>query len=202
MTLSGLPFILASKSAARIAMLRAAGLDIDILPAAIDERALERGWEADDLAPEAVALGLAREKALAVSRGQPGRIVIGADQTMALGRERFSKVATMAQARGKLLRLRGRRHALHSAFAVARDGGVLASGVASAHLAMRDFSDAFLDAYLERAGEAILSSVGCYHLEGLGVTLFDAIDGDYFTILGLPLLALLADLRRNGLVEG
>jgi septum formation protein len=199
--LSDSKFILASKSAVRGDMLRAAGLDLDILPASIDERGFERLWQADDLQPDAVALALAREKALAVSRSHAGRIVIGADQTMALGSRRFSKAATMAQAREKLGLLRGKRHELHSAFAVAQDGIVLAAGVSSAHLTMRTFSDVFLDGYLERAGEAILDSVGCYQLEGLGVTLFEAMEGDYFTILGLPLLPLLAALRQNGLVE-
>lgn len=202
MILSASRFILASKSTARAGMLRAAGMDIDVSPANIDERGLERQWEAANLGPDAVASALAREKALAVSRAHAGRVVIGSDQTMALGRQRFSKAATMAQAREKLLLLRGRRHELHSAFAVARDGDVLAAGVAAAYLTMRDFSDAFLDAYLDRAGEGVLASVGCYQLEGLGVTLFEAIEGDYFTILGLPLLPLLAALRVKGLVDG
>lgn len=192
-------FVLASKSAIRGELLRAAGLVIETIPAAIDERGFERRWQADNLAPDRVAEALAREKALAVSRTEPGAVVIGADQTMALGERRFSKVATLAEARDKLLVLRGRRHELHSAYAVAKDGEILASGVASARLTMRDFSDAFLDDYLARAGEAILGSVGCYQLEGLGVTLFEAIEGDYFTILGLPLLPLLAALREHGL---
>lgn len=192
-------FILASKSAIRGEMLRAAGLAIETIPASIDERGFERRWQADNLAPDRVAEALAREKALAVSRDAPGAAVIGADQTMALGEQRISKVATLAQARDKLLALRGRRHELHSAYALARDGEIIASGVASARLTMRDFSDAFLDDYLARAGEAILGSVGCYQLEGLGVTLFEAIEGDYFTILGLPLLPLLAALREHGL---
>jgi septum formation protein len=183
-------------------MLRAAGLAVDIMPTSIDERGFERQWEAQRLGPDAVAEALAREKALAISRLEPGRVVIGADQTMALGAQRFSKVATMQEAREKLLLLRGRRHALHSGFAVARDGAVLASGTASARLAMRPFSDSFLDAYLIDAGEAILASVGCYQLESLGVTLFETIEGDYFTILGLPLLPLLAALRREGLMAG
>lgn len=191
--------MLASKSAIRGELLRAAGLVIETIPAAIDERGFERRWQADNLAPDRVAEALAREKALAVSRTEPGAVVIGADQTMALGERRFSKVATLAEARDKLLVLRGRRHELHSAYAVAKDGEILASGVASARLTMRDFSDAFLDDYLARAGEAILGSVGCYQLEGLGVTLFEAIEGDYFTILGLPLLPLLAALREHGL---
>lgn len=193
-------FVLASKSAIRGEMLRAAGLAIETIPAAIDERDLERQWQADNLAPDRVAEALAREKALAVSRAEPGAVVVGADQTMALGDQRFSKVATLGEARDKLLALRGRRHELHSAFALARNGAVLASGVASAHLTMRAFSEAFLDDYLDRAGEAILASVGCYQLEGLGVTLFEAIEGDYFTILGLPLLPLLAALRGLGFV--
>jgi septum formation protein len=195
-----IPFILASKSAIRAGMLRAAGLTISTLPAAIDERALEQQWASQGLSPAAAAQALAREKALVVSERHPGAVVIGADQTMALGNQRFSKVPTMAEARAKLATLRGRRHELHSGFAVARDGAVLDSGVASAQLAMRDFSDAFLDDYLSKAGEGILASVGCYQLEGLGVTLFEAIDGDYFTILGLPLLALLKALRKQGLL--
>ncbi|GLS17246.1 Maf-like protein [Labrys miyagiensis] len=192
--------ILASKSAIRGDMLRAAGLAVTTHPAAIDERGLERQWESQGLSPSAVAEALAREKALAVSRQHPGAVVIGADQTMALGARRFTKVATLAAARAKLAILRGKQHELHSGFALARDGAVLAGGVASAHLTMRDFSDAFLDDYLARAGEAILASVGCYQLESLGVTLFETIEGDYFTILGLPLLALLQALREQGLV--
>jgi septum formation protein len=194
------PFILASKSAVRGDMLRAAGLEISTVPASIDERGFERQWESQGLSPSQVAEALAREKALAVSRDSLGGVVIGADQTMALGERRFSKVATLAAAREKLLTLRGQRHELHSAFALARDGVVLASGVASAHLTMRTFSEAFLDDYLAKSGEAILASVGCYQLEGLGVTLFEKIDGDYFTILGLPLLALLGALRDKRLV--
>jgi septum formation protein len=196
------PFILASKSAIRADMLRAAGLAVSLLPADIDERGLERQWESRGLGPAAVAQALAREKALAVSRQHPGAVVIGADQTMAMGDRRFSKVATLGQARAKLAALRGRRHELHSGFAVARDAVVLAGGVASAQLTMRDFSDDFLDQYLARAGQGILASVGCYQLEGLGVTLFEAIEGDYFTILGLPLLALLQALREQGLLAG
>ncbi len=192
--------ILASKSAIRGDMLRAAGLAITTYPASIDERGFEHRWESQGLSPSAVAEALAREKALSVSREHPGAVVVGADQTMALGEQRFTKVATLAAARAKLITLRGKRHELHSGFALARDGAVLASGVASAYLTMRDFSDAFLDDYLAKAGEAILASVGCYQLEGLGVTLFETIEGDYFTILGLPLLALLQALREQGLV--
>lgn len=192
-------FVLASKSAIRAELLRGAGLEVEIVPANVDERGLEAAWSG--AGPDVVARNLAQEKAVAVSLSRPGCLVIGADQTLALGAERFSKAADLLEARARLLRLRGRTHALHSGFALARDGAVLRAGVASAHLTMRTFSEAFLDAYLARAGEAILTSVGCYQLEHLGVTLFEAIEGDYFTILGLPLLALLAALRQEGLIE-
>jgi len=191
--------ILASKSAVRADLLRAAGLEPTIQPAPIDERGLEAAWSAGNLSPVAVARSLAEEKAKAVSSAFPQPLVIGADQTMALGEERFTKAANLAAAREKLLRLRGRTHQLHSAYAIAREGAVVASGVASASLTMRAFDEAFLDAYLARAGASILASVGCYQLEHLGVTLFERIEGDYFTILGLPLLPLLADLRSAGL---
>ncbi len=194
------PFILASKSAIRGDMLRAAGLTITALPASLDERGFERRWESQGLGPAEVAEALAREKALAVSRENPEAVVIGADQTMALGDRRFSKAGSLGAAREKLRTLRGRQHELHSGFALARGGVVLASGVASARLSLRDFSDAFLDDYLARSGEAILASVGCYQLEGLGVTLFETIEGDYFTILGLPLLMLLKALREQRLL--
>jgi len=191
--------ILASKSAIRAELLRSAGLMPEIHAADIDERGLERGWTQQALPPPAVAQALAAEKAKAVSKLVPQALVVGADQTMALGEERFSKAPDLAAAREQLLRLRGRTHELHSGYALARDGEVLVGGVASARLTMRDFDEAFLDRYLERAGPAILASVGCYQLENLGVTLFERIEGDYFTILGLPLLPLLADLRRVGI---
>jgi septum formation protein len=200
------PFVLASKSRIRHGLLAGAGIEVEVVPARVDERALEAGWAHAALSPDAVARALAIEKALAVARTMPGRIVIGADQTMALGNERFSKVETVAAAREKLLRLRGRTHRLHSGFAVARGtqvlaAEVLAADVSTAQLTMRHFSDAFLDRYLERAGEAILSSVGCYQLEGPGIALFDSVEGDYFTVLGLPLLPLLAALRAAHLIE-
>jgi len=196
-----LAIVLASKSAIRADLLRSAGLAPEIRPADIDERGLESAWAAASLSPAAVARLLAEEKAKAVSRLVPDALVIGADQTMALGQERFTKAADLVAAREKLLRLRGRSHELHSGYALARGGQVLSAGVASASLTMRDFDEPFLDRYLARAGATILASVGCYQLEHLGVTLFERIEGDYFTILGLPLLPLLADLRRAG-VEG
>jgi septum formation protein len=196
--------ILASRSPIRLALLRGAGLEVEPMAGSTDERALEAGWPA--LGPAEVARRLAEAKARDVSlggaRGVAGRLVLGADQTLALGARRFSKAQTLDEARQRLRQLRGRTHELHSGFALVRDGTILASGVASAHLTMRDVSDACLDDYLTRAGRTVLGSVGCYQLEGLGVTLFSAIEGDYFTILGLPLLAVLASLRDAAFLEG
>jgi septum formation protein len=193
------PLILASGSKARAALLRAAGLAFDVVAPPVDERQIESSWPGD-VAPEEAARLLAREKALAVSRMRPGAWVIGADQTLALGRERFTKATTLADARATLMRLRGRTHALHSAFALARGGAVVDDHVATAFMTMRNVSDEAVEQYLDRAGGAILASVGCYHLEGLGVTLFSSVEGDYFTILGLPLLDLLASLRGEGVI--
>jgi len=193
------PLVLASGSKARAELLRSAGLAFDLVAPPVDERKIESSWPGD-VAPGEAARLLAREKALAVSRMRPAALVIGADQTLALGHERFTKATTMAEARTTLVRLRGRTHALHSAFALARGGAVLDDHVATARITMRNLSDAALDDYLDRAGEAILASVGCYHLESLGVTLFSAVEGDYFTVLGLPLLDLLASLRGEGVI--
>ena len=132
----------------------------------------------------------------------PGRLVLGADQTLARGDTRFSKPANRAEAAAQLRALRGRTHELHSALALVRDGDVLFECVDTARLTMRDFSDRFLDDYLDMAGDAALASVGGYQLEGIGIHLFERVEGDYFTILGLPLLPLLAFLRQNGFVDG
>jgi septum formation protein len=191
--------LLASRSPIRLELLARAGLAVEAVPSAVDERALEAEWGA--LAPHLAARRLAEAKALDVSAKDPDAIVIGADQTLALGAERFSKAKTLAEARERLKRLAGRTHQLHSGFAVAAAGKPLASGVSSAALTMRPFSDAFLDDYLDHAGDSVLGSVGCYQLEGLGVTLFSAIEGDYFTILGLPLLAVLDALRAVGALK-
>src|SRR5262249_8484969 len=143
---------------------------------------------------------LAREKALAVASRMPGRLVLGADQTLALGARRFSKPADLAAARAQLLVLRGQIHALHSGLAVARYQTVLYADVAVAHLTMRGFSETFLDQYLTAAGNSVTESVGAYQLERMGIHLFDRIDGDHFTILGMPLLFLLNALRKMGVV--
>lgn len=192
--------VLASKSAARAAMLRGAGLDIDLAAAPVDERALDEAWTRKGRDPAAIARGLGEAKALAVSRADPEATVIGADQTLALGPRRFSKPASLAEARDNLLALRGQTHHLHSAVAVARGGAVVFSTVASAAMTMRPFSEDFLDAYLAGAGDRALASVGCYQLEAEGIQLFERISGDYFTILGMPLLPLLAALRSHGMI--
>jgi septum formation protein len=189
------PLVLASKSAARRTMLAAAGIPVEIAPADIDERAVEQ--EAGDGAGSVAAL-LAREKARAVAIGHPGRLVVGADQTLALPDRRFSKPANRIEARTQLQALRGRTHVLHSAVAVVRDGELLFEAGDAARLTMRDFSDAFLDAYLDVTGASATESVGGYQLERTGIQLFAQVDGDHFTILGLPLLPLLSFLRSAG----
>lgn len=194
----GAPLVLASKSAVRRTLLEAAGIPIEIDSADIDERAAEAPHAG--ASPEKIALLLAREKALAVARRRPDMLVLGADQTLALGNRRFSKPATILAARDQLALLSGKTHALHSGAAVARDGNILFETIATAHLTMRALSNDALDAYLAAAGARILSSVGAYQLEGLGVHLFEKIEGDHFTILGLPLLPLLAFFRREGML--
>ena len=192
---AGEPLVLASKSTARLALLAAAGIAVEVLRADIDERGVEAKAPAQD-AGAAAAL-LAREKARAVAGLRPGRMVLGADQTLALDARRFSKPADRAAAAEQLSALRGRTHALHSALAVVRDRDVLFEHTDAAHLTMRSFSDKFLDEYLDAAGDTATASVGGYQLEKPGIQLFERIEGDYFTILGLPLLPLLEFLRRE-----
>ena len=193
------PLILASQSRARQMLLANAGLKFEAIPADIDERAAE---ETSGLStPNEIAALLAREKALVVSRARPRSIVIGADQTLALEKRLFTKPADRAQALVQLGALAGRSHELHSAVAVARDGKIVFETVAVARLTMRRLSEAAIAAYLDEAGEAVVtSSVGAYQLEGLGVHLFERIEGDHFTILGLPLLPLLDFLRSQHLL--
>jgi septum formation protein len=192
------PLILASQSRARQDLLTNAGISFEAVPAEIDERDIQRS---SGLAgPGDIAALLAREKAVAVSRQRPGRLVVGADQTLALGRELFAKPDSRAQARAQLSALAGGQHELHSAVAVARDGKRMFEAKALARMTMRPLSTAQIDAYLETAGERVTGSVGAYQLEGLGVHLFEHIEGDHFTILGLPLLPLLAFLRSQRLL--
>jgi septum formation protein len=190
------PLVLASKSASRRALLQGAGIPIEIMVADIDERGVEAKAGLAD--PGDVAVLLAKEKARAVSTQRPGRLVIGADQTLALGQRRFSKPVDRDAARDQLKILRGNTHALHSGVAIMRNGAVVFEHCAVARLAMRAFSDAFLDCYLDAAGNAVTASVGAYQVEGLGVQLFERIDGDHSTILGLPLIPVLEVLRREG----
>ena len=192
------PLILASQSRARQALLTNAGIGFEAVTAEIDERAVQQASGLS--APGEIASLLAREKALSVSARQPGKFVIGADQTLALGERLFSKPAGRAQAAEQLRALAGRSHELHSAVAVARDGEILFEAVAIAGMTMRRLGEAEIDVYLDEAGDAVTSSVGAYQLEGLGVHLFERIEGDHFTILGLPLLPLLAFLRSERLL--
>ncbi len=194
--------ILASGSSARRAMLSNAGLSFDVMPADIDEDAVKSAALCADpyATPSDIAMRLAADKARAVSRQHPGVLVIGADQVLVYGDMLYAKVASVIEARAVLKKLRGRTHLLISAAALARDGDVIWQGSETARLTMREFSDAFLAHYLETAGAGILACVGCYELEGKGIQLFERIEGDYFTILGLPLLPLMAALRANGAV--
>jgi septum formation protein len=194
--------ILASGSSARKSMLTSAGLTFDVIPADVDEEAIRSMMitESDCVEAADIASVLAMEKALAVSRSNPDALVIGADQVLALGRRMFSKAASRAEARDTLDHLRGRTHELVSAVALAQGDAVVWQATDNAQLTMRRFSDEFLATYLARAGDTVLTAVGCYELEGHGLQLFDRVVGDYFTILGMPLLQLLAELRTRGAV--
>lgn len=190
--------ILASQSRARKMLLANAGVPFEAVPADIDERAIQQASKAS--APGEIAALLAREKARFVSERKGEHYVIGADQTLALGDRLFNKPDGRAAAAEQIRALAGRTHELHSAIAVALDGKIVFETVAVARMSMRALSDDGIRAYLEEAEEAVTSSVGAYQLEGLGVHLFERIDGDHFTILGLPLLPLLAFLRRARLI--
>ena len=188
--------ILASASSGRATVLESAGLSFRQIPAAIDERAIEARAEGLDSAR--LAALLAGEKARAVSLEHPDALVLGADQVMECCGEVLHKPVDLLTARAQLTRLRGQTHRLFSALAIASGGEIVWDHVDKAELTMRDFSDAFLDAYLAAEGEAVLWSVGSYRVESRGIQLFSAIDGDHFTIIGLPLLPLLAYLRISG----
>jgi septum formation protein len=192
------PLILASQSRARQLLLANAGIAFETVPADIDERTVQ--GRSGLTAPDNIALLLAREKALFVSAKFPGRMVVGADQTLALNNKLFSKPTGRAQAAEQLRALAGKSHELCSAVAVARDGKILFAEVSIARMTMRQLSGEGIRAYLDDAGEAVTTSVGAYQLEGLGVHLFERVEGDHFTVLGLPLLPLLAFLRGEGLL--
>ena len=192
------PLIRAAKSAARRAMLENAGVAFSVRVAGVDEDAIKA--VSGDLDPAVLAIRLAEAKALAVSRDDADAWVLGSDQTLAFDGGLVSKAGSLDEARDRLRAMRGRSHQLHSGAALATRGQIVWSGVDTVEMRMRDFSDAFLDAYLAAEGEALLSCVGSYRLEGLGAQLFEGVDGDYFTVLGLPLWPVLAELRRAGVL--
>ena len=191
--------VLASGSSARRALLLGAGLRFSVTVSTLDEEALKTQLLTTKAAPIEIAADLASAKAVQVSQTEPG-LVIGADQTLDLNGTLFSKPNSLVDLGHQLAQLRGQRHSLHSAIALARDGQVVWQDVVSAHLTMRDFSDGFLQTYLADHGQDVLGCVGGYKLESAGVQLFDQIEGDYFTILGLPLTGLLSALRLFGVV--
>lgn len=194
--------ILASGSPFRLAMLKNAGVDVEAVPAKVDERALEAPLKDSGASPEDVATILAEAKAIEVSERTPGALVLGCDQTLSLGDEVFHKPADMEGARRHLLALSGETHQLNSAAVLVRDGTVLWRHVGIANLTMRRLDPAFIGRHLARVGSKALSSVGAYQIEGEGIQLFEKVEGDHFTIVGLPLLPLLTELRSLGAIDG
>ena len=179
-----------------------AGLRFEICAAQIDERAIDAALEAAGATPVDIATALAREKAIEVSTRFRGCIVIGSDQTMSLGDRVYHKPRDLAEAKSHILWLSGKQHRLNSAIALVRDGELIWEYVSTANLLVRNISEEFVDRYIEKVGEKALTSVGAYQLEGEGIQLFSRIDGDYFTILGLPMLPLLQILRDLGAING
>lgn len=194
--------ILASASRTRERLLRQAGIRFIVVAPELDERAAERPLADSGASADDIAMALAMAKAAIVSEQSGGDLVIGADQMLEFEGNRLNKPADMEAARRQLLRLRGRSHDLHTAICCARDGEIVWQHAATARLTMRNFSPEFVGRYLALAGPAALESIGAYQVEGPGIQLFDAIDGDFFAILGLPLLPLLAFLRSEGMLEG
>jgi septum formation protein len=192
------PLILASGSSTRARILADAGLPTVVDPAAVDEEEIRAAFHAEGRDASACATALAESKAIRVSARHTGALVVGADQILECAGRWFEKPADIEAARAQLMALRGKRHTLVSAAAVVRNGSVLWHTIDHAELTMRGFSDGFLDAYIATAGADLLGSVGAYRLEGLGAQLFERVEGDFFTILGLPLLPLLDFLRGNG----
>ena len=190
--------VLASASQSRSMLLTAAGVPFIADPADLDEEALMAKLKG--ASPEIMARSLAAQKALAVSQRHPGKMVLGGDSVIAFDDVYLSKCADMAQARALLSRLSGHVHLLVSAAALAKDGALRWAHASPVRMTMRVLSPKFLDDYLAREGEGLLSSVGCYRFEGRGAQLFDRVEGDYFSVLGLPLLEVLGELRKEGLI--
>jgi septum formation protein len=197
---SATPLILASRSEARAAMLRAAGVTVEILPAAVDEAAIKQGLRADGASPRDIADALAEFKARRIAGRASGLRVLGADQVLVCEGALFDKPASVEEAREQLAFLRGRDHELLSAAVIYEDAAPVWRHVGRAVLRVRPFSDAFLDDYVARQGPALLTTVGAYRLESEGAQLFSHVQGDYFTILGLPLLEVLGFLRTRGML--
>ena len=197
-----MPLVLASLSATRQALLNAVEIPFESVPSAIDERLVERPLHEKGASSAEIATHLAQAKALAVAMVRPGRLVLGADQTLSFEGRTFSKPATIAEAQVQLAAFSGRTHELHSALCVVRDGIILFETIVTARLTCRSYSADFIARYMKLAGEAVLTSVGAYQIEGIGLHLFDRIEGDSSTILGLPLLPLLEFLRREGSLAG
>ena len=194
------PLILASASKSRANLMRAAGLQFEVVPAHVDEDAIKASMKAEEASAADCALALAEFKAGTVSQRHPEALVIGADQMLDCGGIWFDKPKDVAGARNHLLTLRGKTHLLPTSVAIALNGAPIWHHTATPRLTVRPFSDAFIDGYLAAVGDAVTSSVGAYHLEGRGAQLFSKVDGDFFTILGLPLLELLAFLREHRIV--
>ena len=195
------PLILASKSQARRSLLAAAGIPFEAMGAPIDEREIEAPLRQAGAAGAVIARHLAREKALAVSRQFPDRLVLGADQTLSLGESILNKPHDRTAAKAQLTAMSGRMHTLHAALCLAEGGDVVAERDEEARLTFRELSGNFIEYYLDLAGDSVLDSVGAYALEGLGIHLFEAIEGEQSTILGLPMLPLLRQLREIGCVQ-
>lgn len=193
--------ILASSSASRQMLMRNAGLAFSSIPAEIDERAIDERLVKAGASPETIAVELAKAKALAVSASHPYAYVIGSDQTMSLGDRIYHKPKDMDEAHANILSLSGKTHRLNCGVAIAKNGDVIWSATSVADMSVRPLTPDYVSRYLERSGKQVLSSVGAYQLEGEGIQLFTEISGDYFTILGLPLLPLLAKLRVLGLID-
>lgn len=196
------PIILASGSPFRKKILNDAGVEFTVERPGIDERAVEEAVAASGMTPDDLAQILAEAKAVDVSQNHPGALVIGSDQTLSLDGELFHKPADMEEARRRLLKLSGRTHQLNSAVVIALDGEAIWRHVSIAQLTMRDLDPGFVGRHLSAVGDAALSSVGGYQIEGRGIQLFEKIEGDHFTIVGLPLLPLLEKLRELGAIDG